>query len=653
MIKKVLIANRGEIAIRIAKSCKKLGIKTVGVYSKDDSTSLHLTYCDESHLLGDDPLKGSYLNIEKLIEISKKLSVDAIHPGYGFLSENSGFVKKLNKEKIIFIGPSYKAIELMGDKIESKKIAKKAGVNCIPGYEHAIENVEEGLNEAKKIGYPVMIKASAGGGGKGMRIAKDKNVFQELLTAAKNEALNAFGDDRVFIEKYIEKPRHIEMQILADNHGNIIWLGERECSIQRRHQKIIEEAPSLFIDNVTRVKMGEQATSLAKEVNYSSAGTVEFVVDQKQNFYFLEMNTRLQVEHPVTELVTGIDLVEEMIHVANNKKLKLKQNDVKVQGWAFESRLCAESPKKNFLPSAGRLVNIRYPVGDIRVDNGYQSGGEVSIYYDSLLAKIISKGKDRNEALRKMQIALRDVAVEGVETNIDFLMDIYKKELFSKGQINTNFIAETYENGYEGKIDNKNELESIILLAISYHINYLYSVNTDIKNISKNWIVSWQYDKFEISINSIKDNFISIMLNNSLKELSYQIDYINNFIQVYVNEKKIKGRVNNQKNILTVFFNGTETNLNIFRKNTYKLYKILPKENINNKLKNILSPMPGKVTKVLVKEKDKVQEGDSLLILDAMKMENIIKSDFNGTIKKISVKENQSVSADEMLITFD
>ena len=653
MIKKVLIANRGEIAIRIAKSCKKLGIKTVGVFSKDDSASLHLTYCDESYLLGDDPLKGSYLNIEKLIEISKKLSVDAIHPGYGFLSENSGFVKKLNKEKIIFIGPSYKAIELMGDKIESKKIAKKAGVNCIPGYEHAIKNVREGLNEAKKIGYPVMIKASAGGGGKGMRIAKDKNEFEELLTAAKNEALNAFGDDRVFIEKYIEKPRHIEMQILADNHGNIIWLGERECSIQRRHQKIIEEAPSSFIDNITRVKMGEQAISLAKEVNYSSAGTVEFVVDQKQNFYFLEMNTRLQVEHPVTELVTGIDLVEEMIHVANNKKLKIKQNDVKVQGWAFESRLCAESPKKNFLPSAGRLVNINYPVGDIRVDNGYQSGGEVSIYYDSLLAKIISKGKDRNDALSKMQIALRDVAVEGIETNIDFLMDIYKKEAFAKGEINTNFIAETYDNGYEGKIDNKKEQESIILLAISYHINYLYSINTDIKNISKNWVVSWQYDEYEININSIKDNFISIMLNNSLKELSYQIDYINKIIQVYINEKKIKGRVNNQENLLKVFFNGTETNLNIFRKNTYQLYKILPKENINNKLKNILSPMPGKVTKVLVKEKDKVQEGDSLLILDAMKMENIIKSDFNGTIKKISVKENQSVSADEMLITFD
>ena len=653
MIKKVLIANRGEIAIRIAKSCKKLGIKTVGVFSKDDSASLHLTYCDESYLLGDDPLKGSYLNTEKLIEISKKFSVDAIHPGYGFLSENSGFVKELNKEKIIFIGPSYKAIELMGDKIESKKIAKKAGVNCIPGYEHAIKNVREGLNEAKKIGYPVMIKASAGGGGKGMRIAKDENEFEELLTAAKNEALNAFGDDRVFIEKYIEKPRHIEMQILADNHGNIIWLGERECSIQRRHQKIIEEAPSSFIDNVTRVKMGEQAISLAKEVNYSSAGTVEFVVDQKQNFYFLEMNTRLQVEHPVTELVTGIDLVEEMLHVANNKKLKLKQNEIKVQGWAFESRLCAESPKKNFLPSAGRLININYPAGDIRVDNGYQSGGEVSIYYDSLLAKIISKGKDRNDALIKMQTALGDVSVEGIETNIDFLMDIYKKEVFAKGEINTNFIAETYKNGYEGKIDNKKEQESIILLAISYHINYLYSVNSNIKNISKNWVVSWQYDEYEININSIKDKFISIMLNDSLKELSYQIDYINKTIQVYINEKKIKGRVYNQENLLKVFFNGTETNLNIFRKSTYQLYKILPKENISNKMKNILSPMPGKVTKVLVKEKDKVQEGDSLLILDAMKMENIIKSDFNGTIKKISVKENQSVSADETLIIFD
>jgi len=497
-----------------------------------------------------------------------------------------------------------------------------------------------------------MVKASAGGGGKGMRIAFNEKQLKENFNSALNEAKSSFGDERVFIEKFIEFPKHIESQVLGDQFGNLVHLGERECSIQRRHQKVIEEAPSPFVDENLRQQMVDQSLKLAKEVGYYSAGTVEFVVDKDKNFYFLEMNTRLQVEHPVTELVTGIDLVEEMIHVANNKKLNFQQNDVKVQGWAFESRLCAESPKKNFLPSAGRLVNINYPIGDIRVDHGYQSGGEVSIYYDSLLAKIISKGKDRNDALIKMQTALSDVTVEGIETNIDFLMDIYKKESFAKGEINTNFIAETYENGYEAKTDNKKEQESIILLAISYHINYLYSVNTDIKNISKKWVVSWQYNEYEININSIKNNFISIMLNNSLKELSYEINYINKIIQVYINDEKIKGRVNNQENMLKVFFNGTETNLNIFRKSTYELYNILPKENRNNKIKNILSPMPGKVTKVLVKEKDKVQEGDSLLILDAMKMENIIKSDFNGTIKKISIKENQSVSADEILITF-
>ena len=441
MIKKVLIANRAEIAIRVAKTCKKMGIKTVGVFSKDDSMSLHLKYCDESFLLGKDPLKGSYLNIEKIVNIAKDVAADAIHPGYGFLSENSKFVKKLNKENIIFIGPSYKAIELMGDKIESKKIAKKAGVNCIPGYENAIENINHGLKEAKSIGYPVMIKASAGGGGKGMRIARNNNEFEELFIAAKNEAMNAFGDDRVFIEKYIEQPRHIEMQILSDNHGNILWLGERECSIQRRHQKIIEESPSSFINASIRNKMGEQAVSLAKAVNYSSAGTVEFVVDKNQNFYFLEMNTRLQVEHPVTELVTGLDLVEEMINVANNKKLAFSQKDIKVKGWSFESRLCAESPKKSFLPCAGRIENINYPTEDIRVDFGYKSGGEVSIYYDSLLAKIISFGKNRDEALAKMLNALSEVSIVGIDTNIDFLMDIYKQKSFSLGDINTNFIS--------------------------------------------------------------------------------------------------------------------------------------------------------------------------------------------------------------------
>ena len=653
MIKKVLIANRAEIAIRVAKTCKKMGIKTVGVFSKDDSMSLHLKYCDETYLIGKDPLKGSYLNIEKIINIAKEVSADAIHPGYGFLSENSNFVKKLNKENIIFIGPSYKAIELMGDKIESKKIAKKAGVNCIPGNENIIENIKQGLKEAKSIGYPVMIKASAGGGGKGMRVARNHNEFEELLTSAKNEAMNAFGDDRVFIEKYIEQPRHIEMQILSDNHGNVLWLGERECSIQRRHQKIIEESPSSFIDTPIRTKMGEQAVSLAKAVNYSSAGTVEFVVDKNQNFYFLEMNTRLQVEHPVTELVTGLDLVEEMINVANNKKLTFSQKDIQVKGWSFESRLCAESPKKDFLPSAGRIENINYPTKNIRVDFGYESGGEVSIYYDSLLAKIISFGKNRHEALEKMQNALSEVSIEGIDTNIDFLMDILKKKSFALGDINTNFISETYKDGYKGKIDEKKEEEIIVLLALSYHLDYLYNINSNIKNISKAWMISWSYQDKNISINSIKDNYISLIFENALKEFTFTIDHINKIISINLEGKVFKGRIHVQENYIKVFYKGTETNLNIFRKSTYDLYNTLPKENKNKKLKQVLSPMPGKVTKILVKVKDKVLEDDNLLVLDAMKMENIIKSDFKGSVKGVLVKEGQSVSADQLLITFD
>ena len=653
MIKKVLIANRAEIAIRVAKTCKKMGIKTVGVFSKDDSMSLHLKYCDESYLLGKDPLKGSYLNIEKIVNIAKNVAADAIHPGYGFLSENSKFVKKLNKENIIFIGPSYKAIELMGDKIESKKIAKKAGVNCIPGYENAIENINHGLKEAKSIGYPVMIKASAGGGGKGMRIARNNNEFEELFIAAKNEAMNAFGDDRVFIEKYIEQPRHIEMQILSDNHGNILWLGERECSIQRRHQKIIEESPSSFINAAIRNKMGEQAVSLAKAVNYSSAGTVEFVVDKNQNFYFLEMNTRLQVEHPVTELVTGLDLVEEMINVANNKKLAFSQKDIKVKGWSFESRLCAESPKKSFLPCAGRIENINYPTEDIRVDFGYKSGGEVSIYYDSLLAKIISFGKNRDEALAKMLNALSEVSIEGIDTNIDFLMDIYKQKSFSLGDINTNFISETYKDGYKGKTNEKEEEEIIVLLAISYHLNYLYNVNLHTKNISKAWMTSWGYQDKNININSIKDGYISLIFESSIKEFTFTIDHINKIVSINLGGKILKGRVYIQENYIKVFYKGSETNLNIFRKNTYELYKTLPKENKNNKIKQILSPMPGKVTKMLVKEKDKILEGDNLLVLDAMKMENIIKANFKGLVKDVLVEEGQSVSADQLLITFD
>ena len=653
MIKKILIANRGEIAIRIAKTCRKMGIQSVGVFSQDDVSSLHLDYCDERFFIGSDPLKGSYLNIEKIIEISKKNSVDAIHPGYGFLSENSVFVKKLEKEKIAFIGPSSKAIELMGDKIESKKIAKKAGVNCIPGYEEAITDIKQGIKFSKDIGFPVMIKASAGGGGKGMRIAHRLEEFEELVIAAKNEARNAFGDDRVFIEKYIEKPRHIEMQILGDKFGDIVWLGERECSIQRRHQKIIEEAPSSFLDQDTRSKMGSQAVKLAREVQYYSAGTVEFVVNPNREFYFLEMNTRLQVEHPVTETVTNIDLVEQMIDIADNKKLKFKQDDIVVKGWSFESRLCGESPIKNFLPSAGRIKELSFPKENIRIDSGYQSGGEVSIYYDSLLAKIISKGNNRQDAINVMQKALQEVCIDGVDTNIDFLMDIFKNKNFINGDINTNFIEEVYKSGYRAEISNKNELEIIMIFAFCYHISYLVSVNNDIENISKEWMVCLPQKKINIKFISSQNDKLKISFGETVKEIEYNINYITSLIKVSFNEKIYQGRIIANEKFIKVFYNGSNIDVKILSLTADHLYQKLPEEKKIDTSREVLSPMPGKVTNILVKENDKVEIGDNLVILDAMKMENIIKSDCSAVIKNIHIKKNDSVSADQLLITFN
>ena len=653
MIKKILIANRGEIAIRVAKTCRSMGIKTVGVFSKEDALSLHLNYCDEKYFIGNNPLKGSYLNIDKIIEIAKQKFVDAIHPGYGFLSENAVFVNKLEKENIIFIGPSSKAIELMGDKIESKKIAKKAGVNCIPGHEEAINDIQQGINFAKDIGFPVMIKASAGGGGKGMRIAYSLEGFEELVIAAKNEARNAFGDDRVFIEKYIEKPRHIEIQILGDKSGNIVWLGERECSIQRRHQKIIEEAPSSFLDQDTRSKMGQQAVKLAQEVQYYSAGTVEFVVNPNKEFYFLEMNTRLQVEHPVTESVTKIDLVEQMINIADNKKLNFNQEDLIVDGWSFESRLCAESPIKNFLPSAGRIKELSFPKENIRIDSGYDSGGTVSIYYDSLLAKIISKGKNRKEAIEVMQKALQEVCIDGVETNIDFLMDIFKNKHFIKGDINTNFIEEVYKSGYKAETNNKDELDIIAMLAFCYHINYIISVNKDIHCISKEWVLHLPYEEINIKLIDINSNKVEIYFRGIIKEIEFDINYITSLMKLYNNKKQYIGRVFSSKNFLNIFYNGSNTIVKIFSLRVSNLYKKLPEEKKIDTTKEVFSPMPGKVTKVLVKENDKVATGDNLLILDAMKMENIIKSDSAAVVKKIHIKQDDSVLADQLLITFN
>ncbi|MDG1707733.1 MAG: acetyl-CoA carboxylase biotin carboxylase subunit, partial [Emcibacteraceae bacterium] len=452
MITKILIANRGEIACRVIKTAHQLGIETVAVYSDADADALHVRMATEKVHIGNSPAAESYLVIDKIIDAAKQTGADAIHPGYGFLSENSEFCKRLEKEGITFIGPDTNAIGVMGDKISSKKLAEKVGVSTIPGNMNVIKDADEAVKIASEIGYPVMLKASAGGGGKGMRVVYNDAEAHEGFNSAVNEAKSSFGDDRVFAEKFIENPRHIEIQVLGDKHGNVIYLAERECSIQRRHQKVIEEAPSSFLEMETRVNMGSQSVALAQAVNYSSAGTVEFIVDKDQNFYFLEMNTRLQVEHPVTELVTGVDLVEQMIRSAAGEPLNIAQEDVMVQGWAMEARVYAEDPLRGFLPSTGRVTDYQPPQEDdhIRIDSGIFEGSDISIYYDPMISKVISFGEDREEAISKLRLALDEYYIRGVGHNIAFLSDVLKSSRFKSGDISTKFIEEEYPDGFNG-----------------------------------------------------------------------------------------------------------------------------------------------------------------------------------------------------------
>ena len=472
MIKKILIANRGEIACRVIKTARKMGISTVAIYSDADRNALHRLMADESVYIGPAPSAESYLVIDNILAAIKKTGADAVHPGYGFLSENAAFAKALDKEGVTFIGPPVGAITAMGDKIASKKLAEKANVSTVPGHTEAVRDPEDAVQIAKDIGYPVMLKASAGGGGKGMRLARNDEECRDGLERAVNEAKSSFGDDRVFVEKYIEEPRHIEMQIIADKHGNTVYMGERECSIQRRHQKVLEEAPSPFLDEAMRQAMGKQAVALAKAVDYYSAGTVEFIVDDKKNFFFLEMNTRLQVEHPVTELITGQDLVELMIKVAANEELPFGQDDVKLNGWALEARIYAEDPFRNFLPSIGRLVRYQSPkeTRHVRVDTGVTEGGEISIYYDPMIAKLITFGADRTEAIQHMRTALDSYYIRGVNHNIGFLSALIAHSRFQSGNITTNFIAEEYPDGFHPQdLPAEDPIIQVIVAASIHH----------------------------------------------------------------------------------------------------------------------------------------------------------------------------------------
>ena len=663
MFKKILIANRGEIACRIARTCKKMSIATVGIYSDADARAMHLSFMDEIVHIGPAESTNSYLNIEKIIKIAKKLNVNAVHPGYGFLSENADFVLGLAKAGIVFIGPSFKSIKTMGDKIESKKIARTAGLNVIPGGEKAISNLSLAKKEAKKIGYPVMIKASAGGGGKGMRLAKNEGDLESGFKSAKNEAKHAFGDDRVFIEKFITNPRHIEIQILADTKGNMVYLGERECSIQRRHQKIIEECPSPLVGDRMRKKMGEQALMLAKAVNYYSAGTVEFVASSDQSFYFLEMNTRLQVEHPVTELVADIDLVEQMIRIAYKQTLKIKQSDVKLKGWSIEARIYAEDPFHNFLPSTGRITSFLSPVTkqdsefEIRLDSGVTEGNEISIYYDPMMAKLITHGKNREDARKSLVNALNIFVLNGISNNISFLNNVINNKAFISGKLNTGFIDQQYKSGFIGN-EVKNEV--MLLVALSSVSIKAIEVNREMyigmKKIGefcaslgdKDFLFKYKF------LNSCEDGDHLIEIKSSSKKFLVGIKplFRSSLIQVtleneeyYVQYKKVTGGYR-------VKYSGYDGFVSVNSLDEYNLKKGIPEKVSIDTEQTLISPMPGRVVKILVKKGQKIKIGEDLIILDAMKMENIIKAEKDSEVSEIFIKENDAVFVDQQLMSF-
>ena len=687
MFKKILIANRGEIACRVIKTAKKMNIKTVAVYSDADRYAEHVRMADETVYLGKSPASESYLKPELIIKACKDKKCDALHPGYGFLSENANFAEALDNAGIVFIGPSKKAIASMGDKIESKKIAKAAEINTVPGYIGVIQNKEKAVQIADEIGYPVMIKASAGGGGKGMRIAFSRDEVADGFERATSEAINSFGDERIFIEKFITEPRHIEIQVLADKHGNTIYLGERECSIQRRNQKVIEEAPSPFLDEVTRKKMGNQAVKLAKKVGYSSAGTVEFIVDKNKNFYFLEMNTRLQVEHPVTELVTGIDLVEQMICIAYGKKITITQDKIVLNGSAIESRIYAENPYKNFLPSIGRLTKYHPPQekthddGSItRNDTGVREGDEVSMFYDPMIAKLCSWGKTREISIERMESALDKFLLEGIDHNIPFLSSILGSKRFKSGDLTTSFIEDEYPNGFHGRVLDKNEEWILSTLFLAYHLSELSKDFLIDNGISEEWEVQIKNKniasetinfQFKINKSLISNHEIYIkplplknvpdIINDYIK-INLQKNYVTKLvtanIKLFDTNKKsmpelIQCRINNTVPNLELSYRGITLSALILPKHVANYHKYMKPIKIIDKSNLLLCPMPGKLIKLLVKEGDTVEEGQALCVVEAMKMENTLLAEKNCMINKIKFRQGDIVSVDETIMEFN
>ena len=667
MFKKILIANRGEIACRVIKTARKMGIQTVAIYSDADRNALHVKMADEAVHIGPPPVNQSYIVIDKVMAAIKATGAEAVHPGYGFLSENRNFAAALEKAGVVFVGPPSGAIESMGDKITSKKIAMEAGVSTVPGYMGIIADADEAVKISGQVGYPVMIKASAGGGGKGMRIAWNDQEAREGFESSRNEAANSFGDDRIFIEKFVTQPRHIEIQVLADQHGNCVYLHERECSIQRRNQKVIEEAPSPFLDAATRKAMGEQACALAKAVGYTSAGTVEFIVDGNRNFYFLEMNTRLQVEHPVTELITGVDLVEQMIRVAAGEPLPFTQDDLKINGWAMESRLYAEDPYRNFLPSIGRLTRYRPPVegptpggGIVRNDTGVFEGGEISMYYDPMIAKLCTWGKDRAAAIEEMRLALDTFEVEGIGHNLPFCSAVMDHPRFVSGNITTAFIAEEFPEGFQGVTLPEPMLRRVAAAAAAMNrvaeirrTRVSGRMDNHERKVGNDWVVVLQGAEYPVTLRADRGGASVAFADGGVMRVESDWTPGQPLAHLVVDGAPLVLKVGRATGGYRLRVRGADLKVHVRSPRQAELARLMPEKLPPDTSKLLLCPMPGLIVKLTVGEGDEVFEGQALCTVEAMKMENILRAERKGVIKKINAVVGGSMAVDDVIMEFE
>lgn len=658
MFKKILIANRGEIAVRIIKTCRRMGIATVQVYSEADAGSLAVEMADETVLIGPAPAAQSYLLADKIVEAVRQTGAEAVHPGFGFLSENAGFARRLRDEGIAFIGPNPEAIDAMGDKITSKKFAAEAGVSTVPGHMGLIESTEEAVKIAREIGYPVMIKASAGGGGKGIRVAHGDDDMAEGFAAVKAEALNAFGDDRVFLEKFIIDPRHIEIQVLGDKHGNVVHLFERECSIQRRNQKVIEEAPSPLLDEATRNAMGAQAVALAKAVNYDSAGTVEFVAGQDKSFFFLEMNTRLQVEHPVTEMITGVDLVEQMIRSAWGEQLAFKQDDLAINGWAIESRIYAEDPYRGFLPSIGRLVRYEQPEegdqGDytVRNDSGVREGDEISMFYDPMIAKLCAWGETREAAVAGMARALEDTHLAGLGHNVPFLAAVMDQPRFQSGQLSTSYIKDEFPDGFHGltpKVD-----QQYLMIATAMAMNEILTDQTGDPSDRTDWVALIDRAPHGVSLSYDEDEALLLSFTGGGMVRLSEIDWRPGLAQfrAEIDGEPFTAEVKRAADGFEIRHRAAKARVRVLTPRVAEFFARLPEKQAADTSKLVLSPMPGLVVAIPVTVGQEVKTGETVAIIEAMKMQNILKAERDGVVKAVSAKAGDPVAADDVLVEF-